>query len=76
MSKLTISIGSKDFDITLEPEFSKYFEEEFQDTFGQKTTIETKELLYAYAQKCYDEFEKKKEEKKLSDRIDEVLEED
>jgi len=36
MSKLTVSIGSKDFDITLDDEFSKFFEkeksyEEYQD---------------------------------------------
>ena len=36
MSKLTVSIGSKDFDITLEEEFAKFFEEDFSETFGQK----------------------------------------
>ena len=73
MSKLTLSIGSKDFDITLEPEFSKYFEEELKEDFGQKTTIETKELLYAYVQKCYDEFVNKQEYKKITNRVDEAL---
>ena len=73
MSKLTISIGSKDFDITLELEFSKYFEEEFRDDFGQKTTIDTKELLYAYVQKCYEKFISKEEYKKISDRIDGIV---
>jgi hypothetical protein len=73
MSKLTISIGSKDFDITLESEFSKYFEEEFRDDFGQKTTIDTKELLYAYVQKCYEKFISKEEYKKISDRIDGIV---
>ncbi len=73
MSRLNISVGSKDFDITLESEFSKYFEEEFREAFEEKTTIETKELLYAYVQKCYDEFIDKQEYKKISAKIDEVV---
>ena len=73
MSKLTVSIGSKDFDITLDEEFSKFFENDFKDTFGEKNTLETKELLYAYVQKSYDEYLNKIEYRKLVDRIDEVV---
>ena len=72
MSKLTVSIGSKDFDITLDEEFSKFFEEEFKETFGEKSTIETKELLYAYVQKSYDEYLSKIEYRKILDKIEEV----
>jgi len=70
MSKLTVSIGSKDFDITLDGEFSKFFEEDFRKTFGQKNTIETKELLYAYVQKCYDEYQNEEEYTKIIDKIE------
>jgi len=73
MSKLTVSIGSKDFDITLDEEFSKFFENDFKDTFGKKNTLETKELLYAYVQKSYDEYISKQEYKKMIDKIDEVV---
>ena len=72
MSKLTVSIGSKDFDITLDEEFSKFFEEEFKETFGEKSTIETKELLYAYVQKSYDEYLSKIEYRKILEKIEEV----
>lgn len=72
MSKVTVSIGSKDFDITLDEDFSKYFEANFKEIFGEKTTIETKELLYAFVQKSYDEYLNKKEYKKLIDKIKEV----
>lgn len=73
MSKLTVSIGSKDFDITLDEEFSKFFEKDFKDTFGEKNRIETKELLWAYVQKSYDEYLNKQEYKKMVDKIDEVV---
>ncbi len=73
MSKLTVSIGSKDFDITLEEEFAKFFEEDFRETFGQKSAIETKELLYAYVQKSYDEFISKKEYNKMLKKINNII---
>lgn len=72
MSKVTVSIGAKDFDITLDEEFSQFFEANFRETFGEKTNIETKELLYAFVQKSYDEYLTKKEYKILIDKIEEV----
>jgi len=72
MSKVTVSIGSKDFDITLDEEFSLFFEANFKETFGEKTDIETKELLYAFVQKSYDEYLNKIEYKKLIKKIDEI----
>ncbi len=72
MSKLTLSIGSKDFDITLDEDFAKFFEKDFKATFGEKNTIETKELLYAYVQKSYDEYLNKIEYKQLIDKIEEI----
>jgi len=72
MSKVTVSIGAKDFDITLDEEFSQFFEANFKETFGEKTNIETKELLYAFVQKSYDEYLTKKEYKILIDKIEEV----
>jgi len=72
MSKVTVSIGSKDFDITLDEDFAKFFEEDFRDTFGEKSTIETKELLYAYVQKSYDEYLNEIEYKKLIEKIENI----
>jgi hypothetical protein len=70
MSKITVSIGSKDFDITLDEEFSKFFEDDFKETFGEKKSIETKELLWAYVQKSYDEYLNKIEYKKILEKIE------
>ncbi|WP_458699643.1 hypothetical protein ACKGJI_07360 [Sulfurospirillum sp. 1307] len=72
MSKLTISVGLKDFDITLDDDFAKFFEKDFKSTFGEKTGIDTKELLYAYVQKCYDEYLSKKEMKSLLEKMEEI----
>ena len=73
MSKVTVSVGSKDFDITLDEEFAKFFEKEFKETFDEKNTIETKELLYAYVQKSYDEYLAKIEYEMMVNKIDEVV---
>ena len=73
MSKVTVSIGSRDFDITLDAEFSKFFEDDFRATFGEKTNIETKELLYAYVQKSYDEYLAKLEYKSIVNKIEPKL---
>lgn len=72
MSKITISVGLKDFDITLDEEFAKFFEEDFRATFGEKNSVDTKELLYAYVQKCYDEYQNKEEIEKLLRKIEKV----
>jgi len=72
MSKLTVSIGAKDFDITLDDDFAMFFEKEFKLTFGEKQNIETKELLYAYVQKSYDEYLNRQEYKKMVDKIEET----
>ncbi len=39
MSKLTVSVGSKDFDITLDEEFSKFFEEDFKKNIWRKKRL-------------------------------------
>lgn len=72
MSKLTVSIGSKDFDIKLDGEFSEYFEKCFKETFGSHKNIETKDLLWAYVQKCYDEYLSNIELEKLVEKIEKV----
>jgi len=50
----------------------KSFEVSFKETFGDKTNIEKKELLYAFVQKSYDEYLNKIEYRKLIAKIDEV----
>ena len=69
MSKLTVSIGSKDFDISLDDEFAEFFKAEFKETFGEKSNIETKNLLYAFVQKSYESYLDKIEYKKLLEKL-------
>ncbi|MCF6173939.1 MAG: hypothetical protein L3J44_09210 [Campylobacteraceae bacterium] len=72
MSKLSLQVGSKDFDINLDGEFYDFFTQDFDKMFKDKRNIEIKELLRAYVQKSYDEYQNKLEINKVFERIDEV----
>jgi hypothetical protein len=72
MSKLNVSIGSKDFDITLDEDFARFFEKDFRESIGAKKNIETKDLLWAFVQKSYNEYLNKIEYKNLIEKIGEV----
>jgi len=72
MNKITISLGGKDFDIKLEGAFAEQFEAEFKEKFKGRSTIEPKEILFAYVGKCYDNFLIEDELQKLIQKIEEV----
>lgn len=72
MSKITISLGGKDFDIKLEGAFAVQFEEDFKEKFKGKSTIDPKELLFAYVGKCYDNFMLEQEIATLITKIDNI----
>ena len=72
MSKITISLGGKDFDIKLEGEFAVQFEADIKEKFKEKSTIDPKELLFAYVGKCYDNFMLEQEIVTLIEKIEEV----
>lgn len=72
MSKITISLGGKDFDIKLEGAFAVQFEADFKEKFKEKNTIDPKELLFAYVGKCYDNFMLEQEIATLLEKIEEV----
>ncbi|NOX16533.1 MAG: hypothetical protein GXP61_11045 [Epsilonproteobacteria bacterium] len=72
MSKLSLQVGSKDFDINLDEDFYDFFTEDFKKMFKDKKVVEIKELLQAYVQKCYNEHQDKQEIKKLLERIDKL----
>jgi len=73
MSKVTVSVGSKDFDITLDEGFAKFFEKDFKDTFDEKNSIDTKELLCAYVKKSYDEYQNRQEYKTMVENIEKAV---
>ncbi len=70
MSKLSLQVGAKDFDIKLDEGFYDFFIEDFKRVFNDKKNIEVKELLRAYVQKSYDEYQDKQKIKHLLESID------
>ncbi len=72
MSKITVTLGGKDYDIKLEGAFAQKFEEDFKTKFNAKSTIEPKELLFAYVGKCYDNFMLETQIETLINKIDNV----
>ncbi len=72
MSKLSLQVGAKDFDIMLDDDFYDFFVNDFKKTFKDKRNIEVKELLRAYVQKSYDRYQDSKKIKQLLKSIDRV----
>ena len=70
MSKLSLQVGAKDFDIKLDEGFYDFFVEDFNKNFGEKRNIDTKELLRAYVQKSYDEYKNRQKIEQLFESIE------
>ena len=70
MSKLSLQVGAKDFDIMLDDDFYDFFVNDFKKTFKDKRNVEVKELLRAYVQKSYDKYQDSKKIKQLLKSID------
>lgn len=64
MKKVTITVASKDYTITLEDAFAESFAKDLELYLGKKKGLDTKELLTAFVQKCYENY---KTEQKLHD---------
>jgi len=69
MSKLSLQVGAKDFDIKLDEDFYEFFMEDFKKEFGEKRNIDVKELLRAYVQKSYNEYKNRQKIKHLFESI-------
>ncbi len=72
MSKLSLQVGTKDFDINLDGDFYDFFKEDFSRTFKDKKNIETKELLQAFVQKSYNEYQDKLRLEEISKRLEKL----
>jgi len=70
MSKLSLQVGAKDFDIMLDDDFYDFFIDDFRKIFEDKKNIEIKELLSAFMQKSYDKYQDSKKIKQLLESID------
>ncbi|MGP1485957.1 MAG: hypothetical protein ACTTJC_07745 [Campylobacter sp.] len=73
MKTITVTISSKDYTISLEDEFAKSFEHDWQVFLGGKKYLEVKQLLSAFVQKCYENYQQERDlevlAQKLSDEI-------
>lgn len=56
MKKVTITVASKDYTITLEDAFAAHFSKDLELLLGRKKGLDTKELLTAFVQKCYENY--------------------
>jgi len=72
MSKLSLQVGAKDFDIMLDDDFYDFFIDDFKKIFDDKRNIEIKELLRAFVQKSYDNYQDSKKIKQLLESIDKL----
>jgi len=72
MSKLSLQVGSKDFDISLDGDFYEYFKEDFNLVFKDKKNIEAKELLQAFVQKSYNEYQDKLKLEEITKKLEEI----
>lgn len=72
MSRITVSIGSKDFDITVDEDFARFFERDFAQAVGSKKNIEIKDLLWAYVQKSYDQYQNEQQIATILKKIEQI----
>jgi len=70
MSKISLHVGSKDFDISLDGDFYEYFKEDFNLSFNDRKNIDIKELLQAFVQKSYNEYQDKLKLEEISKKLE------
>ena len=73
MKKITLTISSRDYTITLDDDFAKFFEDDWQNLMDGRQFIEPKELLNAFIEKCYENYSTLKAVKNLATDIEETL---
>ncbi len=73
MSKISISVSGKDYDINLDGDFAERFEKEFEALFKGRKKLEIKDILWAYVQKSYDNYLLELEIDKQSQKLEEIF---
>lgn len=56
MKKVTVTIAAKDYTITLDEDFAVVFEEDLKAHLDDNNSLNIKELLTAFVQKCYENY--------------------
>lgn len=51
-----LNISKKDYKIKLDDDFAPFFERVINKYLGGKTQFEVKDLLFAFLQKCHDDY--------------------
>ncbi|MBE0496050.1 MAG: hypothetical protein IBX45_06540 [Campylobacterales bacterium] len=73
MKKVTVSVASKDYTITLEDAFAEAFLRDMEVFLGKKKGLDTKELLTAFVQKSYDFYAQERQMHDMVLKIDQTL---
>ena len=69
MRKITVKIASTSYTISLEDEFAHSFERAWDTFTDGKRYLDVKELLSAFVQKCYENYQKERELRSLAQKL-------
>lgn len=75
MKKITLTISSRDYTISLDDDFAQAFERDWQEFMDGKRFLDPKELLNAFVKKSYDSYTKDNAISGLSQHIAKRLKE-
>lgn len=73
MKKITLTISSRDYTITLDDDFAEIFERDWQKFMGGKKFIEPRELINAFVEKSYESYTNLRVVKDVTKEIEEIL---
>ena len=73
MRQITLTVASKDYNITLDDDFADYFEADITKLLDDKHQLAIKDLLTAFVRKCHEHYEQKSELNSILGNIDKAL---
>ena len=73
MRQITLTVASKDYNITLDDDFADYFEADIKKLLDDKHQLAIKDLLTAFVRKCHERYEQKRELNSILGNIDKAL---
>ncbi|MBE2983910.1 hypothetical protein CCAL9344_00905 [Campylobacter sp. RM9344] len=73
MKQITLTILSRDYTITLDDDFAKIFERDWQKFLGGQKFLDPKDVLNAFIEKCYADYAKENDLKRIIEKIDNAI---
>ncbi|QKG29572.1 hypothetical protein [Campylobacter sp. RM16187] len=73
MKKITVTIASRDYTISLEDDFARSFERDWEVFLGGKKYLDVKELLSAFVQKCYENYQQERDLENLARKLSQEI---